>query len=191
MKDIMIALFITVLFLMPSKAIADNVHECPSFNAVYKPHESYAPKAYDLELTFAPPLPKDPVTSREFYFHITSYKKGTDQKISMLQLASTCTLGVPVCTANTYWGQFADMEHFSNDVKSKMSFDYKLLNENFSDKNNGDAPYAVIFMHTASEFLRRMPEQSDWHHYTKFYTDEKTFPDFASYDVWIFDHCSE
>lgn len=148
----------------------------------------YEQRDHDFRLQFRPSGGLDSAPFQKYFFEFLVLDVQTEQPLSLLRLASTCSNGKTICLANSYYGQFNDLNSLVG-FQNNMSLEYKFFSEDFSDLNDSTAqrPYAVVFMNTFSKFK---VDEGDSRHFIKYYSDDKIYPNFAGLDVWIYHHCN-
>ncbi|MBL4576291.1 MAG: hypothetical protein JKY51_09390 [Opitutaceae bacterium] len=202
MKKYFILIFLGWVTLT-SYGVQANTKTCSIYDAIYKPHPSYKSpnniphkKADNIAFVMEVKRPKEGEKGgafRSIFFHITALDKTTGKKVSTMRLADTCSNGVVRCSLNTHAGQFK-LNALMEDLKSGFSFEPIALKKDFSPTryNSKEAPYTFIFPNTASQFYyerNNVNLENDMNEFVRFYTDEKIFPDFGGYDIWIMNSC--
>lgn len=199
-----IGLITVVCFMSSSFGAEANPVSCPISSAEYKPHPSYfAPGALpnrnvalDFIMTVHEPLADEKGGShRTKFFHIDAFDNSTGEKVSTLRMADACSNGIVRCWISTSEGQFHSNDELK-ELKSGMSFEIIALDQEFFKipYYGPEAPYVFILPNTANVihayYRKDEPAyQQTVEEFVRFHTDEKVFPNFWGYDVWIRDSC--
>lgn len=175
------------LLWLPAPLYAADECACPLTKASYKPHISYKNPLH-IMMTIEKPPSSPPHLLYKFTAHD---EEGTP--LSTLQLGEMCSNGIAICRLSSFEGQINDVDHWVDFEAIRL--DFLALNKDFSPyRGNYDtsAPYAYIFPNTITNFYyEEKPIPKNAALYTKFFTEEKVYPDFGGLDVWIFSSCQK
>ncbi len=198
--SIVLLLLFSVFFLgAPIKSgFGKEIHEACAFkDAIYSPKAEDRKSEYYFELK----LDKNhPAPVRHYYFNFGLYRESSNKLLSSLRLGDVCSNGVSVCRASAYYGQYNDMSNLKEFEHGDFALEYMMLNKDFSryysQKTEIKAPYAIVFMNTASEFYYKMsllkpaaPKENDNYPFIKYFEKNAPIPVFSGSDIWVFKEC--
>lgn len=187
MPFFVILFFITIFCTAAQASITDKT--CTLDHATYTPHVEEKNEEYNAKLTFSShkkAVPKEAT----FFINFDILDQNSNNKISSFRLGYACSVGMNVCRANSIYGQY-DTTSFQK-TKSDLELEILGLNQDFSKVElnlDKPAPYAIILPYSSSAFYYLHTEEVD--KYTKFFTKDKFFPVFWSYETWILTSCND
>lgn len=194
MRNIIIV-FVFSLFLSFSSFASESDSSCSLYNAKYKPHPSYHEENGKLSFVMTVKKPESGEGSgvlRRNFFYIDAHNNMNQEKVSSMRLGDSCSNGIVTCWIGAYEGQFglrSDMKEFGSSINFKLI----ALDRDFFRVNHDSlmAPYIYILPDTASAIYYQIRGKSgeNIEKFVQYYTEEKTFPDFSGYDVWVLNSC--
>ncbi len=189
------ALFALLAFSGNSVNADSSSPTCSLYDAKYKPHPSYGSDKGKLGFVMTvqkPELGEGGGSIRSVFFRIDAFDNKTGEKVSTLRMGDICSNGVVVCAINAEMGQFNPISELKT-FDSSIGFFIIALKSDFSEAryNSQDAPYVYVLPHTANAIHQEINGQSKESipNYVRYYSDEKVFPNFSGYDVWVLSSC--
>lgn len=195
MKKILLMVLVS---LLSQPVWADDGKEreisCSIFDAEYVPSTIHPEDKLRFEMHIVKNEEYAPL-DRGVFFQINAFEKASEKKVSTLRLASRCSQHSSQCDADAEMGQYKNLEDME-EIKTSLVFSYLAIDRSFKVYpdylwNNKFTPQAIIFPHDKYHFTRNEAFKDDWDKYTKFYTEEKIFPDFTGKEIWVFSSCTE
>ncbi len=185
----------TLIVFNVSVVNAETSSPCSLYDAKYKPHPSYNRDKGKLDFVMTvkkPEAGEGGGSIRSVFFYIDAFDAKTSEKVSSLRMGNSCSNGVVVCAINAEMGQFSPINELK-EVSSSIGFSVIALKKDFSEAryDGPEAPYAYVLPHTASAIHGTINGKSKEHipNYVRYYSEERVFPDFSGYDVWVLSSC--
>ena len=181
-----------------SMAMAENIRNpedytnCSVYDAVYEPPKAEENPPYSFKMHIER-NPQGYVLYRRNFFYITKYGRDS-KKLSDIRLADDCASWAPnqcgVSIHSGQYGKFSEMRELGLSFNSDIVYLNKdMLQQSEALQEDSVAPYLIFLPHYMNLGGKVEKYRDEWHKYVRFYTEEKSFPDFRGRQVWLFSYC--